>query len=116
MKRSIWRALAVAGVLVFGVQALAQVRGGDGVRNRNQGGGVNEAPADPILQVVAVDSYSRIVQMRRPDGKTVNVYVGEGIYPLSQLNPGDKVQVNFLVPDGLGDPNQLKAANIWPVK
>jgi len=116
MKRSTWMALAATAALVLGSQALAQVRDGDGVRNRNQGGGVNLAPADPILQVVSVDSYSRIVQMRRPDGKTVNVYVGDGIYPLSQLNPGDKVQVNFLVPDGLGDPNQLKAANIWPVK
>jgi hypothetical protein len=116
MQRSIWMALAVAGVLVFGAQALAQVRGGDGVRNRNQGGGINQAPADPILQVVSVDSYSRIVQMRGPDGKTVNVYVGEGIYPLSKLNPGDKVQVNFLVPDRPGDSSPLKAANIWPVQ
>ena len=116
MKRLIWMAIAVAGALVFGAQALAQVRGGDGVRHRNQGGSVNQAPADPILQVVAVDSYSRIVQMRGPDGKTVNVYVGEGIYPLSKLKPGDKVQVNFLVPDGPGDSSPLKAANIWPVQ
>lgn len=116
MKRSTWMALAATAALVLGSQAVAQVRDGDGVRNRNQGGGLNLAPADPILQVVSVDSYSRIVQMRRPDGKTVSVYVGEGIYPLSQLNPGDKVQVNFLVPDGLSDSSQLKAANIWPVK
>jgi len=74
----------------LGSQTLAQVRDGEGVRNRNQGGGVNLAPADPVLQVVSVDSYSRIVQMRRPDGKTVNVYVGEGIYPLSQLNPATR--------------------------
>jgi hypothetical protein len=116
MNRSIILTVGTAIVLALSTQVLAQARDGDGVRNRNQGGGVNLAPADPILQVVSVDSYSRIVQMRGADGKIVNIYVGEGIYPLSKLNPGDKVQVNFLVPDGLGDPNQLKAANIWPVK
>jgi len=117
MKQSTWISFGAVVALALCSATSAQVgNSGDGVRNRNQGGSLNLAPADPILQVVSVDSYSRIVQMRGADGKMVNVYVGEGIYSLSKLNPGDKVQVNFLVPDGLGNPNQLKAANIWPVK
>ena len=53
--------------------------------------------------------------MRDANGKTLDVQVGEGIYDLSKLKIGDKVQVNFLEPDGLGS-NKLKAANIYPVK
>ena len=57
----------------------------------------------------------RRVKLRAQDGTiTGDVYVGEGIYNLSKLNPGDKVQVNFLEPDGLS--KRLAAANIWKVQ
>jgi hypothetical protein len=117
MKQSTWISLGTVVALALCGATSAQVGNrGDAARHRNQGGSVNLAPPDPILQVVSVDSYSRTVQMRGEDGKMVNVFVGEGVYPLSKLNPGDKVQVNFLVPDGSGSSKQLKAANIWPVK
>ena len=51
--------------------------------------------------------------MQGPTG-TVKVHVGEGIYDISKLKPGEQVQVNFLVPDGLS--TKLSAAGIWPVK
>jgi len=106
--------MVTVSVLVCSSLAHAQYGRGD-ERPRNQGGSVNMAPADPILEVVSIDSYARVVTMRGPGGKTVNVEVGEGIYDISKLAPGQKVQVNFLIPDD-GSGKQLKAANIWPVR
>lgn len=93
--------------------ALAQ-REGDGPR-RNQSGGVNLAPAPAVYTVVSIDSYAQTVKLRAQDGTTTgDVYVSEDIYNLSKLKPGDKIQVNFLQPDGMN--NRLAAANIWPVR
>ena len=80
---------------------------------RNQTSGVANPVANGVFKVVSVDSYSRTVQMQGAPG-TIDVYVGEGIYSLSKLKPGDQIQVNFLVPDGKS--NKISAAGIWPVK
>ena len=109
MERSKLLTLATLVTLILSAPLQAQMR------DRNQGVGVNLAPSDPVLQVVSVDSYSRVVKMRDANGKTLDVQVGEGIYDLSKLKIGDKVQVNFLEPDGLGS-HKVKAANIWPVQ
>ena len=97
--------------LTLASTAIAQKREG---LPRNQTGGVATTPANGIFKIVSVDSYARIVQMQGPDGATADVYVGDGIYDLSKLSAGDRVRVNFLVPDGLG--KKLSAASIWPVK
>ena len=115
MGQSRLAALAIiASALICSTLAHAQYGRGE-ERPRNQGGSVNMAPADPILEVVSIDSYARVVTMRGPGGRTVNVQVGQDIYDLSKLAPGQKVQVNFLIPDD-GSGKQLKAANIWPVQ
>ena len=114
MERSKLFTLATLVTLILSAPLQAQMRD-SGERNRNQGGGVNLAPNDPVLQVVSIDSYDRVVKMRDANGKTLDVQVGEGIYDLSKLKIGDKVQVNFLEPDGLGS-NKVKAASIWPVQ
>ena len=114
MERSKLLTLATLVTLILSAPLQAQMRdSGEGARN--QGGGVNLAPNDPVLQVVSIDSYGRVVKMRDANGKTFDVQVGEGIYDLSKLKIGDKVQVNFLEPDGLGS-HKLKAANIYPVQ
>ena len=79
-----------------------------------QGGGINWAPMPQVFEVVSVDSYSRTVRMRAQDGSTDDVHVGEGVYDLSKLKTGQKIQVNFIVPDSM-NPKKLAAANIWPV-
>jgi hypothetical protein len=95
-------------------QATLAQREGDGPRY-NQSGGVNLAPLPAVYTVVSIDSYAQTVKLRAQDGTiTGDVYVGEGIYNLSKLNPGDKIQVNFLEPDGLS--KRLAAANIWKVQ
>ena len=109
MKRSKLLTLATLVTLILSAPLQAQMR------DRNQGGSVNLAPNDPVLQVVSIDSYDRVVKMRDANGKTLDVQVGEGIYDLSKLKIGDKVQVNFLEPDGRGS-HKLKAANIYPVQ
>ena len=91
-----------------------RVGDGEGPGRRNQGGGVNNAPLPGVFTVVSIDSYAQTVRMQAQDGTTANVYVGDGVYDISKLKAGDKIQVNFLEPDGMN--NKLAAANIWPVR
>ena len=107
-----WFCIAAV-VLAASAPSLAQRRE-DPVLPRNQTGGVASQPNNGVFQVISIDSYNRAVQMQGSGGSPFTVYVGEDIYDISKLKPGDRIQVNFLVPDGLGDPNKLKAANIWP--
>lgn len=93
--------------------ASAQREGGAGGR-RMQGGGINWAPAPGVFSVVSIDSYNRLVRMRSQDGTSGDVYVGGDIYDLSKLKVGDKIQVNFVIPDAMNP--KLAAANIWPVQ
>jgi hypothetical protein len=110
----LWKGLLLALFVATATPGLhAQRMEGDGPRH-NQGGGVNLAPQPAVYTVISTDSYAQTVQMRAQNGNVLNVYVGEGIYDISKLNVGDKIQVNFLEPDGLS--NKLAAANIWPVK
>jgi hypothetical protein len=103
-------------ILIFAAAAsqAAMAQAGDGAGGRRmQGGGINWAPMPQVFEVVSVDSYNRNVRMRAKDGTTEDVHVGEGVYDLSKLQPGDKIQVNFIVPDAMNP--RLAAASIWPV-
>jgi hypothetical protein len=106
--------LLIVAVLAASVsqEVLSQQRDGAAGR-RSQGGGINWAPAPGVFTVVSVDSYSRKVRLRSGDGKTGDVFVGEDIYDLSKLKTGDKVQVDFVIPDSMNP--KLSAATIWPV-
>lgn len=86
----------------------------DGAIRRNQSGGVNNAPLPGIFVVVSIDSYAQTVRLRAADGSVSSVYGGSDIYDLSKLSAGDRIQVNFLEPNGLS--NKVSAANIWPVR
>lgn len=81
---------------------------------RNQDGGINNGVPNGVFTVVAVDSYGQTVQMQGSSGSPFNVYVGSDIFNISKLKAGDRIQVNFLAPDGLS--NKLSAANIWPAQ
>jgi len=115
MNTRLFLAALAAFLLLFGASADAQRVGGVGDRPgfRNQGG-VNQGQPPAVYVVVSVDSYAQSVRLRAADGSTADVYVPDGVYDLSKLNSGDKVQVNFLEPDGTS--NKLSAGNIWPVK
>lgn len=79
---------------------------------RNQDGSINAGVPNGVFTVISVDSYGQTVQMRGASGSPFSVHVGSDIYDISKLKAGDRVQVNFLAPDGLS--NKLSAANIWP--
>lgn len=108
-------------VLALAASASAQrfdsrdrVEAGERSTFRRSDGGVNNAPMPGVFTVVSVDSYSQVVRLRASDGSTGEVFVGSSTYDISKLNPGDRIQVDFLDPDGPG--SRLKAGNIWPVK
>jgi hypothetical protein len=81
---------------------------------RMVGGGLNYAPGPAVYAVVSIDRDDRTVQLRAADGRTGNVYVAEEVFDLSTLKPGDKIRVDFVVPDGTN--KGLKAASVWPAK
>ena len=60
---------------------------------------------------ISVDRNDRTVQLRAADGRTGNVYVDEAIFDVSTLKAGDKIRVDFVVPDATN--NGLRAASVW---
>jgi hypothetical protein len=105
-----------ATVLVQPVLSQPAGTGADGSAGaqRMQGGGINYAPQPEVYSVVLVDSRGRMVRLRAADGRTGLVYVAEGVYDLSKLKAGDKIRVDFVVPDASS--SKLSAASIWPEK
>jgi hypothetical protein len=92
---------------------LAQRGGrGPGGGHGGDGAGINYAPRPAVYEVLSVDPGSSTVRLRAADGRAGDVYVDQGVYDLSSLKAGDKIQVDFLVPDGTN--TQLKAASVWP--
>ena len=94
------------------LQPVVAQKAGDGGAQRMQGGGINYAPEPAVYSVLSIDSYGRTVQLRAADGRTGTVHVGEHVYDLSKLQPGAKIRVDFVAPDGKS--KQLRAATVWP--
>ena len=78
------------------------------------GGGLNYAPKPAVYAVISVNADARTVQLRAADGRTGNVQVDEAVYDVSTLKPGDKIRVDFVVPDETN--RGLRAASVWPEK
>jgi hypothetical protein len=94
---------------------LAQVGVGGGIGGRRaQGDGINYAPQAEVYAVISVDADARTVRLRAANGKTGVVQVGESVYDLAKLKAGDKIRVDFVVPDEKD--GSLRAASIWPAK
>jgi hypothetical protein len=81
---------------------------------RNQGGSINYAPRPGVFEVVAVDEYNRVVRLRSRFGAEADVYVDDRIQPVSALRPGDRIEVDFFVPQDSED--RLSAASIWTLR
>jgi hypothetical protein len=100
------------------------------------GGGLNYSPRPAVYDVLSVDRNDRTVQLRacvagfetadkdidlagsqtreqacQADGRTGNVYVDEAIFDVSTLKAGDKIRVDFVVPEATN--NGLRAASVW---
>ena len=95
--------------------ALPQVGGGGrpGAGRRNvDGQGINYAPEPAVYSVLAVDADARTVELRAENGRTGVVQVAPAVYDLSKIKAGDKIKVDFVVPDEKN--KELRAAAIWP--
>jgi hypothetical protein len=112
--RQLMMALTMLAVLVGGVAEAQMGDGGVGPRPgmRNKGGGGGQEPG--VYQVVSVDTYAGTVQLRGADGSTASVKVPGDVYDISKLKSGDRIQVNFYVPDSMNP--GLRAAGIWPIR
>ena len=91
----------------------AQIGAGS-ARRRDQTGGVNDAQPPAIFTVVSVDSYGQTLKLRAADGSVSNVYVDSSIFDITKLKAGDRVRVDFVVPDAMNP--RLSAASLWPLK
>ena len=100
--------------------ALAQVGGGAGAgpgggvggRRNADGQGINYAPEPAVYAVLSVDADARTVELQAANGRTGMVRVGPSVYDLSRLKAGDRIKVDFVVPDE--ENKELRAASIWP--
>ena len=88
--------------------------GGPVLPGRFDPGGVASGTLPGIYVVVAVDADAETLQLRDAGGRTGLVHVREGIADLESLQPGDEVEVDFLVPDpGV---SKLEAGGLWKVQ
>jgi hypothetical protein len=109
------RRTLVIGLLLGSVSVPARAQVGEGAaRRRNQTGGVNNAPPPGVFTVVSVDTYGQTVSLKAKDGSVNSVYVSSDIYDISTLKAGDRIRVDFIVPDAMNP--KPAAASIWPVK
>lgn len=99
-------------LLLAGLMSTSGVIAQTELRPRNRGGSGGQ-PVDTYT-VVAIDTDARTLQLRATDGTVSKVKVPEDVFDLSTLNVGDRIQVNFLVPQSSSDPP--RASSIWPVK
>jgi hypothetical protein len=78
---------------------------------RMTGGGLNYSPRPAVYAVISVDADERTVQLRAADGRTGTVFVSDEVFDVSTLKPGDKIRVDFVVPDETN--KGLRAASVW---
>ena len=111
MKRPVFGVIGAVLAAILTLSAAAQMPGGDRGR-RDSPSAVNPAPPPALFTVVSVDEYARNLSLQAADGRRQTVLVPEGVYELSRLKPGDRVRVDFIVPDAANP--QPAAAAIWP--
>ena len=68
-------------------------------------------PGAGVFKVSAVRARDNIVRLSDADGRSADVYVDSDVFDLSELEEGDEVAVDFLVPEE-GN-KRLEAASMW---
>ena len=76
-------------------------------------GGVAGGSVPGVYVVVDVDTKGETMRLRDESGRSAVVHVHEDVFDLDTLKPGDRVQVDFLVPDP--GSTRLEAASVWKV-
>ena len=80
----------------------------------NPDDGVASGPRPGVYVVVVVDKGADTLHLRDGSGRTDVVRVDEDIFDVESVNPGDEVEVDFLVPESGG--TRLEAAGVWKVQ
>jgi hypothetical protein len=73
--------------------------------------GVNRTLPPGIFMVRGFNERENVVLLSDADGRTARVLVDPAVFDLSELQSGDEVVVDFIVPASNGAP--LRAAGIW---
>lgn len=76
------------------------------------GGVAGSAPG--VFTVRSVRTRDNIVQLADDGGHNAEVHVDPDVFDLSALQPGDRVEVDFLVPHG-GE-ERLAASGVWKIE
>jgi hypothetical protein len=85
------------------------------VAGRFDADGGSGAGASPgVYVVVRVDTQDDTLQLRDDGGRTGLVHVNGDSFDLASLQPGDEVQVDFLVPEP--GHTRLEAGGLWKVQ
>jgi hypothetical protein len=88
--------------------------GGALVAGRFDAGGGGTGASPGVYVVVSVDAQAETLQLRDDGGRTGVVHVNGDSFDLASLQPGDEVEVDFLVPEP-GRP-RLEAGGLWKVQ
>lgn len=83
-------------------------------RGRFHTGGVASGALPGLYVVVEVDTKGETLLLRDENNQSGRVRVNEDLFDLETLQPGDEVEVDFLVPDP--GSTQLEAGGIWKVQ
>lgn len=83
---------------------------------RGSTGGVARGPLPGVFTVRGVNLDEKILRLADDEGTTGDVVVEPHVYDLTKLQPGDEVEVDFIVPGASDDPNRLVAATIWKLE
>jgi hypothetical protein len=73
--------------------------------------GVNRTLPPGLFTVRGVNARENTVQLSDADGRIARVLVADDVFDLSELQVGDEIVVDFIVPASASDP--LRAAGIW---
>lgn len=83
-------------------------------RGRFQTGGVASGALPGLFVVIEVDAKADTLKLRDENNQTGVVRVNEDLFDIETLQPGDEVEVDFLVPDP--GTTQLEAGGLWKVQ
>ena len=85
-----------------------------GVAGRFNGDGVASGAMPGVYVVVSVDAGADALTVRDDTGRTGVVHVKEHVFDLDELQPGEEVEIDFLMPDP--GSTKYEAGGVWKVQ
>ena len=76
--------------------------------------GIARGPQPGVFVVAAVDLQDETLRLRDSTGRTGIVHVNADMFDLESVEPGDEVEVDFIVPQP--GSTRLEAGGLWKVQ